>query len=96
MKNIHDILKKANLNMGSYHTDIKFLRDHRTCCKMTLGKKDKQYTQRMEKRQRRLKHEQLAQRDEQFVERDYLTTEFEFFSDSSNVNTSISIIHYIL
>ena len=40
----------------------------------------------MEKRQqRRLKHEQLAQRDEQFVERDYLTTELEISTETSDV-----------
>ena len=44
----------------------------------------------MGKRQKRiLKHEQLAQRDEQFVKRDYLITELEFFSETSDVNISI-------
>ena len=48
--------------MDSYQTDINFSRDQRTCHKMNMGKKDKQYTQRMEKRQqRRLKHEQVKE-----------------------------------
>ena len=43
----------------------------------------------MEKRQQRLKHEQLAKKYEQFVKRDYLTTELEFSLEISYVNTSI-------
>ena len=63
-KNIQDILKKTSLNIDSYHTDMKFLRDQRNCRRMTLGKKDKQYTQKMEKRQqRRLKHEQFKEKN---------------------------------
>ena len=68
VKSIQDILKKTSINMDSYYTDIKFLEHKKTCRKMTLAKKHKHYTQRMEKRQqRRLKHEQQAQRDKMLV-----------------------------
>ncbi|XP_047141348.1 uncharacterized protein LOC124816271 [Hydra vulgaris] len=88
--NIQDILKKTSLNKVSYRTDMKFLRDQKARRKLTLGKKDKLYNRRVEKReQRRLKHPQLVHSVEQFSQKDDLTTELQFSSETSDTSTSM-------
>ena len=69
---------------------MKFLRDQKTSRKMTLGKKDELYNRRIKKReQRRLKHPQLVHSVEEFSQRDDLTTEPQFSSETSDINTRI-------
>jgi len=68
---------------------MKFLRDQKTSRKMTLGKKDKLYNRIIKREQRRLKHPQLVHSVEQFSQRDDFTTELQFSSETSDINTSI-------
>ena len=85
---INKILKNQTMDKDAYQTDIEFLKGQKKSQKMTLGSKDKKYSKRVEKRERRNLNMQSFFKA-LHTSHDNPADEFEFTSGTSDANTSM-------